>query len=59
MIGKSFTLRIDGTAFDKLRVVADYEARSVNGQINVLIRERIEKYKEKNGKIVIKKRGEE
>ena len=31
MIGKSFTVRIDEMTFDKLRVVAGYEARSVNG----------------------------
>lgn len=36
---------------DKLHVVADYEARSANGQIIVLIRECIEKYEEKFGEI--------
>ena len=37
---------------DKLHVVADYEARSANGQIIVLIRECIEKYEEKHSEIV-------
>lgn len=41
---------------DKLHVVADYEARSANGQILVLIRECIEKYEEKNGAIQLKGR---
>ena len=38
---------------DKLHYVADYEARSANGQIIVLIRECIEKFEEKHGKIVL------
>ncbi len=36
---------------NKLHVVADYEGRSANGQILVLIRDAVEKYKAKNGKI--------
>lgn len=57
MINKSFTVRIDAMTLDKLRVVADYEARSVNGQITVLIRGCIKEYEEKNGKIIINKKG--
>ena len=49
---KSLSLRIDSEMLDKLHVVADYEARSANGQILVLIRECIEKYEEKHGEIV-------
>ncbi|MBQ8687793.1 MAG: hypothetical protein IJ512_04495 [Ruminococcus sp.] len=48
---KSLSIRIDSEMLDKLHVVADYEARSANGQILVLIRECIEKYEEKHGKI--------
>ena len=59
MANKSLSIRIDEEMLDKLHVVADYEARSANGQIIVLIRECIEKYEEKNGKIVIKKKSEE
>lgn len=36
---------------NKLHVVADYESRSANGQILVLIRDAVEKYEVKNGKI--------
>lgn len=57
MANKSLSIRIDEEMLDKLHVVADYEARSANGQIIVLIRECIEKYEEKNGKIVINKKG--
>lgn len=38
---------------DKLHYVADYEARSANGQILVLIRECIEQFEEKHGKITL------
>lgn len=41
---------------DKLHVVADYEARSANGQIIVLIRECIEKFEENHGEIIFNSR---
>lgn len=50
---KNLSIRIDEEMLNKLHVVADYEARSANGQIIVLIRECIEKYEEKNGKIIL------
>lgn len=48
---KNLSIRIDDEMFGKLHVVADYEARSANGQVLVLIRECIEKYEEKFGEI--------
>lgn len=51
---KSLSIRIDEEMLDKLHVVANYEARSANGQIIVLIRECIERYEEKNGEIKLK-----
>ena len=50
---KSLSIRIDDEMLDKLHYVGDYEARSANGQIIVLIRECIEKFEEKHGKIVL------
>ena len=50
---KSLSIRIDETMLDKLHVVADYEGRSANSQIIVLIRDEIERYEEKHGKIEI------
>lgn len=50
---KSLSIRIDEEMLDKLHVIADYEARSANGQIIVLIRDCIEKFEEKNGEIVL------
>ena len=38
---------------NKLHVAADYEGRSANSQISILIRDAIEKYEEKHGKIEI------
>lgn len=50
---KSLSIRIDEKMLDKLHVVADYEARSANGQILILIRDCIEQYEEKHGEIII------
>ena len=50
---KSLSIRIDEEMLDKLHVVADYEGRSANSQILILIRDCIEKYEEKHGKIQI------
>ena len=52
---KSLSIRIDSELLDKLHIVADYEGRSANSEINILIRDAIEKYEEKFGKIEIEK----
>ena len=53
---KSLSIRIDEEMLNKLHVVADYEGRSANIQILILIRDAIEKYEDKHGKIELKKR---
>ncbi len=50
---KSLSIRIDKDMLDKLHIVADYEGRSANSQILILIRDCIEKYEEKHGEIKI------
>ena len=50
---KSLSIRIDEEMLNKLHVVADYEGRSANSQILILIRDAIEKYEGKHGKIEI------
>ena len=50
---KSLSIRIDEEMLHKLHVVADYEGRSANSQILILIRNLIEKYEEKHGEIEI------
>ena len=52
---KSLSIRIDEDMLDKLHVVADYEGRSANGQINVLIRDCIAAYEKQHGKIELGK----
>ena len=51
MAQKSLSIRIDTEMLNKLHVVADYEGRSANSQILILIRDCIEKYEDKFGKI--------
>lgn len=53
MATKSLSIRIDAQMLDKLHVVADYEGRSANSQILILIRDCIEEYESKHGTIVI------
>ena len=53
---KSSSNRIEEEMLDKLQVIADYEGRSANSQILVLIRDLIEAYEEKHGKIETGKR---
>lgn len=48
---KSLSIRIDDSMLDKLHVVADYEGRSANSQILILIRDCIEKHEQKHGPI--------
>lgn len=51
MATKSLSIRISEEMLDKLHVVADYEGRSANSQILILIRDCIESYEEKHGEI--------
>ena len=53
---KSLSIRIDEEMLDKLHYVADYEGRSANSQILVLIRDLIEGYEKKHGEIKTGKR---
>ena len=48
---KSLSIRIDEDVLHKLHVVADYDGRSANSQILILIRDCIEEYEKKHGKI--------
>ena len=52
---KSVSIRIDEDMLDKLHVEADYEGRSANGQINILIRDCIAAYEKEHGKIELGK----
>ena len=56
MATKSLSIRIEEEMLDKLHVVADYEGRSANSQILVLIRDLIEEYEAKHGEIKTGKR---
>ena len=53
MATKSLSIRIDSAMLDKLHVLADYEGRSANSQILILIRQALEAYEAKHGSIEI------
>lgn len=50
---KSLSIRIEEEMLHKLHIVADYEGRSANSEILILIRDAIEQYENKNGKITL------
>ena len=49
---KSVSIRMDETILQKLHVVSAYEGRSLNSQVNILIRDSIKKYESEHGDIV-------
>lgn len=48
---KSVSIRIEEEMLEKIGFVADYEGRSVNSHILVLIRENIRQFEQAQGKI--------
>ena len=56
MATKSLSIRIEEEMLDNLHVIADYEGRSANSQILILIRDCIEQYESKHGAIKTGKR---
>ena len=48
---KSVSIRIEKEMLDKIGYVADYEGRSVNSHVLVLIRENIKKFEDEHGSI--------
>ncbi|MCM1024719.1 MAG: hypothetical protein NC395_11790 [Prevotella sp.] len=56
MAPKSISVRMDSEMLDKLHYIADYEARSANGQMIILIRECIKKFEEEHGEIILGKK---
>ncbi len=52
-----FTLRVDDELYDKIKVIADKNKRSLNGQIELLIEQCIVEFEKKNGMIEMKKEG--
>lgn len=48
---KSVSIRIEEEMLQKISYIADYEGRSVNSQVLILIRENIKAFEEANGTI--------
>ncbi len=55
MATKNLSIRIDEEMLHKLHIVADYEGRSANSQILILIRDCIQSYEADHGAIQLKK----
>lgn len=48
---KSLSIRIDEELLHKLHIVADYEGRSANSQIIMLIKSAVQQFEAQNGEI--------
>lgn len=48
---KGYTIRIDEQLLHKLHIISAYEGRSANSQVLILIRDAVEAYEAKHGKI--------
>ena len=48
---KSVSIRIEEEMLNKISYIADYEGRSVNSQVLVLIRQNIKAFEDANGSI--------
>lgn len=51
---RNLTVRIDSEMLDKLHIISNYEGRSANSQILVLIRDLIKKYEAECSEIFFK-----
>lgn len=51
MATKSLSIRIEEEMLDKISYIADYEGRSVNSQVLVLVRQHIKAFEDINGPI--------
>lgn len=50
-----FTVRVDRELLDKLRYIAEYNARSANGEVALLIRKHVTNFERKHGEITLPK----
>ena len=53
---KNLSIRIDEDMLHKLHIVAGYEGRSANSQVLILIRDCVDQYEAKHGKIELNKK---
>lgn len=58
MAVKSLSIRIEDEMLHKLHIVSNYEGRSANSQILILIRDAVEAYEAKHGKIELEAKKE-
>ena len=50
-----FTLRVDAQLLKKFKYIAESNARSANRELEIMMRRRVDKFEEANGKIELDK----
>jgi hypothetical protein len=53
MSKRTFTLRLDDELLDKLHIVAEANSRSVNNQIEFLVKRCLSEFEKENGEILL------
>lgn len=53
---RNLTIRIDSEMLDKLHIISNYEGRSANSQVLILIRDLINEYEQKHNDIFLNKK---
>lgn len=48
-----YTMRIDKSLYRKFQFIAEYSGRSVNKEIEQMLKRRVEKFEKENGEIMI------
>lgn len=53
-----YTMRIDKTLYQKFRYIAEYSGRSVNKEIEQMLKRRVEKFEKEHEEIILDKKDE-
>lgn len=53
-----YTMRIDKKLYEKFRYIADYSGRSVNREIEQMLKRRVEKFEKEHGEIPLNDKDE-
>ena len=56
---KHLGIEVDPELHYKIRYIAKYEGRSINGQVLYLIRQHIKEFEQREGEIILKSKNEE
>lgn len=51
---KSYSIRIEPNTLEKIRYISNYEGRSLNSQLAILMRDCIQAFENEHGEIIVR-----